>query len=311
MSMLFQAMRKSVTYHDGLKFNEDVGRTLLAPELALSATDLSEFLIGIEKIEGLISTHFNGMYYTADENAWLDGVMAKLAKCSLSPRAKSNLKYLLYQACLKKRPFNLFHRANLNLRTKTNVERSFGNYVTWERPFEGLMIQMHGELSQQIRQHKKPATVLPSSNVSTLEGVYDLVYLDPPYLNVEERYNRDDYWRRYHFLEGLADYDQWARFLDHSSSIGVNRGPDWMLDWRHKSTFRDRLFELIERYRSSIVVLSYVSDAFPSEDEIKSQFEKQFSQVSIHTYEYSHALSKTKKRELIFVGRPKDGRGKR
>jgi adenine-specific DNA-methyltransferase len=311
VSMLFQAMRKSVTYHDGLKFNEDVGRTLLAPELALSAKQLADFLNEVEPVEGFISKHFKGMYYTSLENVWLDGFMVRLANSSLAPDARSNLKYLLYQACLKKRPFNLFHRANLNLRTNTKVERSFGNYVTWERPFEELIYQMHGELSVQIRQHAKPAVILPASNVSTLEGPYDLVYIDPPYLSNAAKYNRDDYWRRYHFLEGLADYGRWSTFLDISSGIGVNSGPDWMDDWRHKFTFRDRLFELIEKHRSSIVVLSYVTDAFPSEEEIKALFERHFSQVSIHTYEYSHALSKVKKRELLFVGRPKNGHRKR
>jgi hypothetical protein len=35
----------------------------------------------------------------------------------------------LCQACLAKRPYNLFHRANLYMRTQ-DVERSFGNKTT-------------------------------------------------------------------------------------------------------------------------------------------------------------------------------------
>jgi adenine-specific DNA-methyltransferase len=69
--------------------------------------------------------------------------------------------------------------------------------------------------------------------------------------------------------------------------------------------FKDLLFALIDAHRRSIVILSYVTDAVPSESDIKAHFEARFSQISIHSAEHNHALSKTPKRELLFIGHPR------
>jgi adenine-specific DNA-methyltransferase len=307
VSLLFRAMRKNVTYHDGFKFNQDVGRTLLSDSVALSRADLLNFLRGIEPRHGFIAQTFSGLYYTNKENSWLDGFAEHLRNVSatsgISKKKASLLRYLLYQACLKKRPFNLFHRANLHLRTKRNVSRSFGNYATWERSFEHHILQAYDELSP-IFPGQVESTVLPSGNVLRLKPGYDLVYIDPPYINTISRYNRDDYWRRYHFLEGLARYDKWGVHIDPTSDIGLLRQPSWMTDWSKKSTFPARLYSLIKIHSESQVVLSYVTNAHPEELEIKELFEDTFSSVSIHSREHNHALGVFPRRELLFIGRP-------
>lgn len=303
VSLLFKAMRKNVSYHDGFKFNQDVGRTLLSNSVALSRADLLDFLRKIVPRHGFIAEKFAGVYYTDKENSWLDGFAQKLQNDPTPKKKASLLRYLLYQACLKKRPFNLFHRANLHLRTKRNVYRSFGNHTTWERSFQHHILQAYDELSP-IFPTPTESTILPSGNVDRLKPGYDLVYIDPPYINTVSRYNRDDYWRRYHFLEGLADYEKWEARIDPTSDIGLLRQPLWMSDWSSKATFPDRLFSLIETHRKSLVVLSYVTNAHPQEAEIKRLFEDTFSSVSIHSREHSHALGVLPRRELLFIGRP-------
>jgi adenine-specific DNA-methyltransferase len=304
VSLLFRAMRKSVTYHDGFRFNEDIGRTLLSNGIAIGRPELLNFLREIRPCEGTISQHFSGVYYTDSENAWLDGFACKLKDSGPhSIEAISLLRYLLFQACLKKRPFNLFHRANLHLRTKRNVFRTFGNFATWERSFEHHMLQAYDELCP-IHSTQPVSTILPSGNVEKLSPGYDLVYIDPPYINNVSRYNRDDYWRRYHFLEGFAQYDKWGKMIDVSSDIRLLRRPPWMADWSNKSSFWDRLSSLIKKHRNSLVVLSYVTGAYPHESEIKNLFEEAFSSVSVHSREHSHALGIVPRRELLFIGRP-------
>ena len=64
-------------------------------------------------------------------------------------------------------------------------------------------MQAYDELPLEFPVRNK-CTVLSSGNVEKLKAGYDLVYIDPPYISNIARYNRDDYWRRYHFLEGLA-----------------------------------------------------------------------------------------------------------
>lgn len=305
VSLLFQAMNKRVTYHDGFRFNEDVARSVLSAKPALTKPVVEATLAAVKPRSGVVSQHFSDIFFKAEENAWLDGFMATLDAEQKAPEARALLRYLVYQACLKKRPFNLFHRANLNLRTNDGIERSFGNAVTWERSFDHHALQAYDELARAPAEGRQPVAILPAGDASDIKPGYDLVYIDPPYINCEDRYNRDDYWRRYHFLEGLARYDQWSGLIDLASDIRLSSPLPWFAAWGRKGTFKDRLFAFIDSHRTSIVVLSYVSDAVPSEGELLSHFESRFAQVSVHSAAHHHALSKTQKRELLLIGVPK------
>ena len=305
VSLLFKIMCKPVVYHDGLRFNEDVGRTLLAKQIPMCRPDLLSLIDRVVPRVGLISQMFDGVFYTATENSWLDGFVAQLYDEQLSKEQMSLLRYLLYQACLRKRPFNLFHRANLDLRTNGKVKRSFGNLVTWERRFDLHMIEAYDELIyERLRQHAE-CVVLPSQNAEDIPAGYDLVYIDPPYISLVARVNWDNYWRRYHFLEGLARYDEWEKLIDPHSNIRLFAPPEWIVAWSGRSTFAERLFSLIEKHKHSIVVLSYVSDAYPEHDKIKSFFESKFWNVVVHYRVHNHALSRTAKQELLFIGQPR------
>jgi adenine-specific DNA-methyltransferase len=305
VSLLFKAMRKQVTYHDGFRFNADVARTVLADKPSLDRGTVETILARIEPTVGVISNRFSGIFFKDCENNWLDGFARRLANEPMTEDAQSLLRYLVYQACLKKRPFNLFHRANLKLRTNEGVERSFGNAVTWERPFLQHALQAFDELSEGPRLVGGRVSILAAGDAGDIPAGYDLVYVDPPYINRQDKYNRDDYWRRYHFLEGLARYDEWDEKIDADSPIGLASTPEWFTDWGRARIFKDRLFAFIERHKHSHVALSYVSGAIPSEEEIKAHFENHFSQVSVHSARHSHVLSKTPKRELLFIGYPK------
>lgn len=304
VSLLFQAMRKRVTYHDAFRFNEDVARTVLAARPALFRPEIETALQAVRPCAGTISEHFAGLFFRDDENAWLDGFAAQQRHLEDLPEAAALLRYLVYQACLKKRPFNLFHRANLALRTAPGIKRSFGNAVTWERSFEHHALQAYDELAKASGATGVAATILRAGDAAVIPSGYDLVYIDPPYVAREKRYNRDDYWRRYHFLEGLARYEEWAALIDHASDVRLFEAPPWFADWGRKKMFRDRLFAFIDAHRHSIVVLSYVSGAVPSETEIMAHFEARFARISVHSAAHNHALSKTQKRELLFVGLP-------
>jgi len=304
VSQLFRLMRKRVTYNDGLRFNEDVARVVLSPETALNRSDLAKRLARVRPLDGIVARRFDGIFYTRNENRWIDGFMG-LVGTETRADVRALLRYLLYQACLKKRPFNLFHRANLGLRTKADVQRSFGNARTWERPFDELIETAFDELVARAPALCPSATVLSATSADEINPGYDLVYIDPPYVTGNGSRNRDDYWRRYHFLEGLSRYPEWEGLIDPTSAIRLPPTPQWMLDWGRHDRFRERLFSLVDKHRGSIVALSYVTDAFPDEAVIKIFFEQKFAAVSVHTKPLSHALSISHKRELLFIGRPK------
>src|SRR5574338_1680251 len=84
-----------------------------------------------------------------------------------------------------KRPYNLFHRANLEMRTR-DVERSFGNAITWNKSISEHASKIATSLllfpfSADGQGHA--VTGCNTLDLSELPSQVELVYLDPPYLN--------------------------------------------------------------------------------------------------------------------------------
>jgi adenine-specific DNA-methyltransferase len=303
-SLLFKAMGKDVTYHDAFTFNKYVAETVLGDKLSVSRAQFLRFLSEVKPMNGFIAKTFQNCYYTEPENQWLDGCADKIFSAVLSNQQKALYLYTLFQACLQKRPFNLFHRVNLNLRLNRTVKRNFGNYTTWQRSFTELMLRSYDELSASLWKGRGDIKILEPSNVAEIKSGFDLVYLDPPYISRIDRYNEDDYWKKYHFLEGLSQYRQWTEMIDKESSLKCMPIPEIFRGWNHRTSFAKQLYAVIRKHKKSIVVLSYVSDAVPSEDSIAKLFRGLFREVSVHSKEHAHALAKKKKRELLFIGRP-------
>ncbi len=299
VSLLFKAMGKQVTFNDALKSNAISAKALLTNHHPIDIKQAHDFIDAIKPEKGFISVTFENMYYTDEENSWLDGAVKKINKIE-DELERSIYLYCLFQACLMKRPFNLFHRANLNLRTNKNITRTFGNYVTWESEFQKLMKARLSDVFKLQNQAQCIVNIL-NEDVTKIKPSYDLVYLDPPY--VSKKNNSDGYLKRYHFLEGLSNYDIWIDSLDKDSTIkAVNTSP-YMKDWENRNTFKEKLFDLIKKHNKSIVVLSYIKDGYPSIEDIEKCFENNFKSVKVLKKEFSHALAKEKKIELLFIGR--------
>lgn len=302
VSLLFKAMGKKVTFHDALFFNTVIGRALLSNYNPINNQyKVDKFFDLVQSRYGFISKTFKGIYYTEDENAWLDGIMASIEKVE-SVEERNVYLYCLFQACMKKRPFNLFHRANLYLRLNRSQERSFGNQTTWDTPFHVFAKQAYRELRDAIWNSGKNHRVLSPADVSELKAEYDLVYFDPPYISIKDW--TDDYLKRYHFLEGLMHYKIWPSLIDHNCKTLSFYPKPHIREWQNKSKFKDRLFDLIALHKNSIVVLSYIMDAYPSKRDLLLYFKQRFSQVRVADHDLSHALTKEKRKELLIIGLP-------
>lgn len=303
VSLLFKAMNKAVTFHDALCSNTISATALLAqstpPNYARNAFSYFE---KIEQQKGFISKTFEGLYYKKSENAWLDGAINAIGEIE-SPAQRALYLHCVFQACLMKRPFNLFHRANLNLRTRKLVARSFGNFRTWERPFVELIKGCLLEHEKLVWRSARTPIVLDAGDIFDIPANYDLVYLDPPYISSNHR-RGDDYLRRYHFLEGIALYADWPNAIDPSSKIKCINPREHVRQWDDEVRHRDLLFNLINKHRKSIVILSYVAGAYPSGAELYRHFQQQFKTARQVSKKVNHALAAGKKTELLFIGIP-------
>lgn len=300
VSYLFKAQGKAVTCNDYLRSNCEIGTALVEN----STHRLSETEIGFVcrrdsglRYDDFIARTFHDIYFTEEENAWLDLACQNIPR--LANRWQRALAYAaLFQACLRKRPYNLFHRRNLYMRT-ASVRRGFGNKATWDVPFEEQFRHFVAELNGAVFDSGVPCRAA-CQDAGQVAGSFDLVYIDPPYVNGAGV--GVDYFDFYHFLDGMLDYPRWEERLDRSRKHLPLRGERSV--WSDARKIRAAFEELFARHAAATLVVSYRSDGIPSETELVEMLRAVKRHVRcVHFGEYQYALSKNaNSRELLLIG---------
>lgn len=302
VSLMFKSLGKKISYNDILLSSTLQARALLANGAVTGfGNDIAAFCDGVIPESGFVTKNFKDVYYSDEENSWLDGALRALG-CIEDPQLHAEIYYCLQQSCIQKRPFNLFHRKNHYLRLNNNRQSKFGNWVTWERSFKELMVRAAKDLEKARFVSESEPVVLPSVNALDIPAGYDLVYLDPPY--IPSKRNDISYLERYHFLEGMASPKEWPEKIDWTKEHRCFKSSPQIRQWHTRSIFKESLFALVHKHRKSIVVLSYVMDAYPTAKDIEDYFLCVFKKVRIHKKTLSHALAKTTKTELLIIGVP-------
>lgn len=291
---------KCVTYNDFLRFNYYIGRALIENNTTyLSDDDLGWILARHAEItyRDVIQKNFHDIYFTDEENAWLDQTIANIRQLN-DPYKFALAFFALCQACIVKRPYNLFHRKNLYLRF-AQVERSFGNKTSWDKSFEQWFRFFVTEANNAVFDNGQ-ANHSCNEDAINLPNTYDLVYIDPPYIS--KRGVVTDYHHFYHFLEGLAAYDQWERAIDRRSKHRRLRAVS--SEWLDKQRIHGAFERLFAHFQNSIIVVSYRSDGIPSESSLAYLLEQYKAHVRVeHFGKYQYALSKnTRSGEMLLIG---------
>ena len=206
-----------------------------------------------------IAQQFEGTYYTDRENKWIDTVRLRIGKLKCY-RGERDYKaamayYSLFQSCLAKRPFNLFHRANLYIR-QSAVERSFGNKTTWDTPFRIHFKKFSRELNKAVFKGARPCRATNFYVEDIPDEHFDLIYLDPPYVKKLRNNETANYLRCYHFLEGLARYDEWPRLIDGSKKtfeISFERHNPWVDPRSNIRAFEETFRPIPAQYLRNLV----------------------------------------------------------
>lgn len=301
LSYYMALQNKHVIYNDIMAFNCEIAKALLCSPKGIF-TELDAYDLLREDVEYDYLHHvrdlYVGVYYTQDENNAIDIAIQNINR--LPEEQQSSAYYILFQSCLIKRPFNIFHRRNLNLR-ENHVKSRFGNKTTWEKSFEVLFSQFTKELNQ-YQFEQLPNVQISNQSALNLDMHADLVYIDTPYFSKNS--TPISYHNRYHFLEGLMHY---ADIPDHVNYAKANRELDFgkCREFENKSTYLDDLHQLLERHRDSIIALSYTTNGYPSTEDLRDAVSqhKEHAQV-IDLGEHSFALNKdnNERHEVLIVG---------
>lgn len=310
VSYLFKKMGKEVTYNDYLAFNSIIGKAIIENSTFQLTNDEIQALLRFEPTVNIIQNNFAGFYYLDEENQILDGIAEGIFTLLEGEHPEARAKraialYALFQTCIIKRPFNLFHRRNLNLRTN-DVERGFGNKTTWDKSVEHYFNRFAVEANRSVFDNDRGCV---SENQSAFEinpQGYDLVYLDPPYFAQNGSHETADYRKCYHFLEGLANYGDWNEMIDHNTHTHALHATDdgkafWM------ENIYQRFEELISRFAESTILFSYKNGGLPGIEFIVKTMRRYKQTVVRHSVHYKYALNHqngnaAKNREVLIIG---------
>ena len=290
---------KEVHYNDYLKFNYYIGLALIENNNVTLPEEKAKSLMRKNQhvaYKTFIYDTFKDIYYTDDENLWLDIVVQNIEKLT-DIYEKAIAYYALFQAALVKRPFNLFHRKNLYLRL-ADVDRSFGNKATWDTPFEVHFMNFVKEANSLIFDNEKKNRAY-NLDVFQLQEDFDLVYLDPPYTS--KKGITVDYLEFYHFLEGVVHYENWCNMIDYKTKHKrlKRKYNAWNDPKKIKNIFKD----VIHKFESSILCISYRSDGIPSINEIKKWVGEVKQNVKVAYFKnYKYVLSRNNTHEALIIG---------
>jgi len=289
---------KTVTYNDILEFNSIIGKALIENEdQIIESYELENLLEEHKNISypNFIERTFPDTYFTDEENHWLDVVITNVSKISNSYK-KSIALFALFQSCIIKRPYNLFHRKNLYIRTQ-EVKRSFGNKKTWDTPFPVHFCNFIKEANNAVFSNSKKNSSI-NQDIFNISNSYDLIYIDTPYIS--EKGVGVNYLDFYHFLEGIVNYSHWDSMIDYNSKhkrLKLN-GSDWTTAQKIEDSFE----KLIKQFKESILVISYRSDGIPSIDRIKELLIENGKKVTIHeSNEMKYVLSNKRSTEILII----------
>lgn len=299
VALMLKQKGKIVTYNDVLKFNWFIGLAIIENDSVKLSDDDIEFLF-IEQpninYPTFIQDTFKNIYYTDEENKWIDRVVTNISLIR-DPIKKALGYFALFQACISKRPFNLFHRKNLYLR-QSEVKRNFGNKSTWDTPFEIHFIKFVNQVNNAVFSNGKKNNAL-NCDALKIDNKYDLVYIDTPYISKSGV--GTDYHNFYHFLEGLVNYSDWNNHIDYKTKNRRLSVQD--CSWTDKKRIHDSFNELFNRFKDSILVVSYRSDGIPSVEELETILKKYKGNVrEVKRMNYKYALSNNHSEEVLLIG---------
>lgn len=294
-----KANDKKVIYNDYLKFNQFIGKALIQNNNeTLNKKDLDIIFAREEEVyPSFIKDNFKDIYFTNEENEWLDRIVFNISNIK-NENKKAVAYYCLFQSCIRKRPYNLFHRKNLYVRF-ADVKRSFGNKKTWDTPFETHFKDFVNEINPLIINNNKDNIATNYDSFEIPEEYYgDLIYLDPPYIS--EKNIGVDYKDFYHFLEGICLYNEWDNIIDRESKhLRLKKEKNI---WHDKKLIYDGFDRLFKKFKDKIIVVSYRSDGVPTESDILNLLRKYKKNVKVVRKNFKYALSHKKNEELLFIG---------
>ncbi len=298
VSYLFKTMNKTVYSNDFLKFSSLITKaTIENNNEILNEEDLLTLFDTSKKYDNFIKLKFKNVFFSEKDLDFLDRISENIK--SLKSENKKALAYTaLFRSCLKKQPRGVFTIS--------------GNLEKYNDGRRDLIIDISEHFIEQVNVYNEAIFDNKKQNLSFNQDIFlfnesqfeiDLVYLDPPYV---PKSDDNCYIKRYHFLEGLSNYWIGEKILE---STKVKKIEKKYTPFSYKKTAIEAFDKIFKKFSSSIIVLSYSSNAYPELDDLIKLLSKYKNEVKVFEKPYNyhfgnHSGAKRKSvNEYLIIGK--------
>lgn len=273
LSYFLKCREKRVITNDFLRFSHLTSKALI--ENSTDILDLADiqFLISKNTKSSFIQDTFRNIFFSDEENAFLDRVRANISSLD-SEYTKALALAALTRACIKKRSRGIFTFVG---------ERYDDGRKDMQKSIETHFLESIAMFNDAVFDNGKDNRSL-HGRTEELDIKADLVYLDPPYYS---RKSDNDYVRRYHFVEGLSR--NWED-LEIQEQSAVKKFKSYYSPFSKKESAYSAFDNLFDRFKESIIVVSYSSNCLPTKAEIEEMLRNYKESVICHEIDLTYSI---------------------
>jgi len=295
VSYMFKSFNKQVISNDYMAMCAAFAEAMIANNTETLNKSEVEFLLSASaKTDNFVSQTFQGLYFTDEENVFIDQVRANIKKLKNKTKRAIAISALI-RACLKKRPRGIF--------TYTGYRYDDGRKdlrLSLKEHFLKAVKCINQAVFDNNKENKARC-----GDAMTIRLKPDMVYIDPPYYSP---YSDNEYVRRYHFLEGLACNWEGVEMQWHTKTRKFKSYPT---PFNSRTGAYDAFGKLFQKFEDSILIVSYSSNSFPNQEELTNLMAKYKRQVEVVSIDYRYSAgnqghkinnNNNKVREYLFVG---------
>lgn len=292
---MFKAQGKSVISNDYMAMSATFTKAMIENNtVTLSLEEAERLLVAHKESDHFVSTKFQGLYYTDEENDLIDTLRTNIAAIR-DPYKHAIAMTALIRACTKKRPRGIF--------TYTGHRYDDGRKDLQKSLAEQFLDAVEAVNSAVFDNGKVNRSKHGDAMDLRVEQA-DLVYIDPPYYSP---LSDNEYVRRYHFVEGLARDWKGVEIQEHTQTKKFKSYPTPFSTRKGAADAFDRLFK---KFANSILIVSYSSNSLPTQDEMVAMMAKYKEHVEVIPIDYKYSFgnqneAKTHRnsvQEYLFVG---------
>ena len=295
VSYMLKSEGKAVISNDYMALGSTFSKALIENNSEILPLKLAKKLLcKNEKNDKFVQSNFKDLYFADEENILIDNIRANIRSLR-NPYKKALALSALCRACTKKRPRGIFTytgnryddgRKDL----KTSIEDHFINAVDI---FNNAVFD-NKKINLSIR---KDAMDLTSSG--------NFVYMDPPYYSL---CSDNEYIRRYHFTEGICC--NWEG-VEMQWQTKTKKFKNYPTPFSNKENAKDAFDKLFDKYKKSIILVSYSSNCLPTLDEMVEMLAKYKKDVKVLSIDYRYSFANQKEnmstnknmvKEYLFLG---------